>query len=153
MKKTTPLASLLMMIAMLTLHLTTFAQFQPASLIDTFGPIRSLSVNASSINTSAHSVSNIPVIPSGTCDIYVYSWDGGDNLTGNAGFAVMQYPTNTPVISGNNPSFFEYNPAGFPVNDAASIDAAIVKDGNDINIAVVYYQLSTQVYMYDIYKW
>lgn len=72
-------------------------------------------------NTSAYSYGNLN-IGGNLTDLYVFTWDRFINTTGAAGSGL--------AIRQSTPFAQSYNPSGFPVNDAASIEAVILQENN-----------------------
>lgn len=126
--------------------------FLPATVQEDVYPALTSDVPSNSSNASAYSYGNL-MINSVLSDLYVYTWDGGESLSGAAGFAVRQYPANTAVSYGVVPINEAYNPANFPIDDAASVQAVILKSGSDIYIALTYYWISQKGFYYDLYKY
>lgn len=99
-------------------------------------------------NTSAHSVP-VPLLTGSQGFLYVHTWDGGDDLTGNfdAGFAVQLFDgdaTNGTFIA--NDVIHD--------NDMASVEAVILDDGTQTyHILLTYYRISNQTFEIDLWEW
>src|SRR5690606_6471112 len=111
-----------------------FSQFYPATITEDPYPNPAADAAWRSHHSSAYSYMNVPV-GSNTYDLYTYSWDAGNLVTGSpipgSGFAIRQYLPGAAPGSGTAFSQF-YNPPGFPAGDAASIEVVLLRRGSDI---------------------
>lgn len=117
--------------------------FRPAITPETDYPTNNVPIRSD--NTSAYSYSGINVGGNPT-DLYVFTWDKFSAATPSgtgAGLAIRQ---STPFAQ-------SYNPPGFPVNDAASIEAAILYRNNTAYVLCSYYWISHQGFYVDLYHY
>jgi hypothetical protein len=154
MKKGTFAGKILATVALSAITICANAQFfLPASTQEDVFPALQADVPWKSSYTSAYCYGNV-VVNSNPYDLYVHTWDGGDNLLGGAGFAVRQYSPNTVIeMGGTAPVAYDSTPSTFPIDDVASLEAAILQDGTDVFIALTYYRISTGRFYYDLYQW
>src|SRR5690606_36650709 len=85
---------------------------------------------------------------------YVYTWDGGNNLSTpfpSSGMSFLAYNTGTSIGAGFAGS--SVNPIGFPANDAVSIEAVFLQNSNHLFVACTYYMPSTQRFMLNLFSW
>jgi len=133
----------------------TFSQFYPATVTEESYPPIAADFAFRAHHASAYSYPDVNV-NGNTVDLYTYSWDGG-GITGSgyipgATIAIRQYPTGTTPDAGL-PTGEDYNPAGFPLDDAASIEVVLLRRDTTMLVLTAYYQLSTEKFMLNLFKW
>lgn len=140
---------------LMTASCPVFSQFYPANIPEVSYPPIPAGDAFRAHHSSAYSYPEVNV-NGNTVDLYTYSWDGGGIIASTyvpgATIAIRQYPSGTTPDAGL-PSGEDYDPTGFPTDDAASIEVVLLKRGTDILVLSAYYQISTERFMLNLFKW
>jgi len=138
----------LLLCLLLGANRTGYSQFFPASVNEYTYPPAVNNIAMRSQNSSAYSYSNL-----NNQDYYLYSWDGGSNLSTPvpaSGFAFLEYATGSGI---GLPPQSSVNPTGFPAGDAVSIEVVLLQSSTELLVLCTYYQVSTKRFMLNLFSW
>jgi hypothetical protein len=145
-------ASLVLMAFIMPFSAKGQSDFQPAVITEDTYPSSSQDIPLTPASITAYSYGDL-MVAGVSVDLYVYTWDPGSNNYPESGIAIRQYLPGSSVNNSTTPLSEDFNPAGWPVFQAHSSEAVILRSGGLIYVLAVYYHWQTHRFMVDLYRW